>query len=164
MSPPPNTARRSRFAVMASQPGGLSLEAAVARVEVSLAEMAAEYGEWLQRDLAALNQDVDRATESLGRDDAAMAAVYRRASALRDLGTTFGRPLITLVADRLCELVHRLRAGRLYGGNAVHAHLAALRLVGQPLYAGRAPADARPLLDGLSAIVAKFPAPDAVAR
>lgn len=154
----PNVARNSRFAVMARRPGGMPIDAAVARAETSLAGMASEYQQWLRNDLAALEQAVDRASASQGQDDEAMAALYRCAGAVRDLGTTFGQPLVTVVADKLCELVHRQRHGRLYAGDAVHAHLAALRLVGQPLYAGRAPADAGPLLDGLSAIVAKFPA------
>lgn len=151
-------ARKSRFAVMARRPGGIPLDVAVARAESSIAGLAADYQQWLRADLAALEEAAGHAAASLGQDDDAMAALYRCAGAVRDLGTTFGQPLVTVVADKLCELVHRLRHGRFYAGDAVHAHLAALRLAGQPIYAGRALADAGPLLDGLSAVVAKFPA------
>lgn len=148
---------QSRFAAMARQPGGLAPEDAISRAETSLAAMAADYVHWVKRDLDALEAAVDGADLRDGRDDEAMAAIYRQASALRDLGATFDYPIATVVADKLCELTARLRHARSYAHESVHAHLAALRLVTTPAYRGRAPAEAGALLDGLSAVLAKHP-------
>lgn len=149
--------RKSRFASMAGRPGGVSQETAIATADRTLEEMKPRYLDWVARDLQALERLVAKVTTAPGAAPEGLDAVYTKASQIRDLGATFDFSLTTEVADRLCELVHRLRNAGIYGAEAVMTHLAALQLVCTESYRGRRAGDEQALLDGLSKVVAKFP-------
>ena len=148
----------SRFAVMARRPGGVSREKAVAQADQRLEKMKAKYLDWVARDLLALERCIDAVHQLEGARLEDMETAYAKSAEIRDLGATFGFPLTTEVADRLCELIHRLRYAGAYNYDALQAHLASLQLVCTEAFKGRQAADEKPLLDGLSRVIAKYPA------
>lgn len=148
---------KSRFARLAGQGGNKSAAALIAAADGFIAAERGRYLARLSGDLAELDGLLAALAEAGGRDTEATLAAYRRASQIRDLGSTFGFPLVTRVADSLCELLHRLRLAGLAGSAAIAAHQSALRLIAA---AGDGQTDgAEDMLAGLSRVVEKYPAP-----
>jgi hypothetical protein len=154
---PQRGAKGSRFAMMARRPGGPSMESAIAAADRAIEEMKPRYLSWAAADL----QELERLIAGLPPDGAAalsiLPRIYAKAAQIRDLGATFGFELTTEVADRLCELLHRLQHAGIYSALAVRTHLSALQLVCTEMYRGKSARDEAALLGGLSQVIAKFP-------
>ncbi|NQV81647.1 MAG: hypothetical protein HQ495_13910 [Alphaproteobacteria bacterium] len=150
--------KTSRFAIMARRPGGVPREKAMARADARIEELSAKYLDWVAKDLLALETRIDAVHQLEGARREEMDAAYSKSAEIRDLGATFGFPLTTEVADRLCELIDRLRHAGTYSYDALATHLGALQLVCTERFRGKQAADEKPLLDGLSRVIAKYPA------
>lgn len=147
----------SRFSVMAKRPGGVSPDQAIAKAAASIDKLKSKYLEWVARDIGSLERMIEEIHASKGTDAAKYEAAYVKAGQIRDLGATFDFPLTTEVADRLCELLHRLKNAELYSADALRTHFGALQLVCTEAFRGKTVADQKPLLDGLNQVIAKYP-------
>lgn len=79
-------------------------EDAVARADKAIESMSGSFEEWLEGDIAKL-QDARRHAESANFNDASLDALWRAGHDLKGMGTTYGYPLVTLIAASLCRLV-----------------------------------------------------------
>lgn len=150
----------SRFAIMARRPGGVSADKAIAKADASIEKLKGKYLEWAARDLVSLENLIKKVHAGKGSDPEAYEAAYTKSGQIRDLGETFEFPLTTAVADRMCELLHRLRNAELYSADAIQTHLNALQLVCTEAFRGKTVSDQKPLLDGLNQVIAKYPEVD----
>ncbi|MEK9971067.1 MAG: hypothetical protein VW600_18175 [Ferrovibrio sp.] len=152
---------KSRFSMLALQPGGKSAATLIGAADAFLRSERGRYLEWVNDALHQLDVTLD---ELPGTIPEALQQAYQQAMQIRDLGSTFGAPLVTEVADSLCELLYRLHSSGLYSAEAIATHQSVLRLVcaaGQKQGASTGLAE---LLAGLKKIVAKFPRPQPPAR
>lgn len=108
MIQPPNTLK---LKVGGGRFGGIDA-AAVARAEEALKSLSAQFGQWLNDELAKL--DSARADiRAVGYTEQTAEALYMRAHDLKGLGTTYEYPLVTRMAASLCKLIEapvRMRA------------------------------------------------------
>lgn len=148
----------SRFAVMARRPGGLSREKAIAKADGTIEKLKARYLDWVVNDLTLLEQQIDTIHRQKGQNPGQMDVAYKKVAQIRDLGATFDYPLTTEVADRFCELLYRLKHAGKYNYDAIQTLLGALQLVCTEAFQGKRAADEKPLLDGLTRVIGKYPA------
>ncbi len=102
--------------------------AAVARAEMALKGLSAQFGQWLQEEVAKL--EAARATvKAEGVTRANMDTLHLHAHDLKGLGGTYDYPLITRVAGSLCKLMddpaERMRAPLFL----IDAHIDAVRAI-----------------------------------
>ncbi|HVY83742.1 MAG TPA: hypothetical protein VG943_01305 [Caulobacterales bacterium] len=122
----------------------------------------------LQRADRAIEQHRDRATEALRENIAKLEAmvrergapnpdaVYALATFAVDIAGVYAPPLCR-ASQSLCELVHRLKAVGKWDWAAVAVHVSSMRLL-MDMGAGME-ASVQSVLDGLGAVVAKYPDP-----
>lgn len=106
--------------------GGIDA-AAVARAEAALKEMSGQFGQWLDDELAKLDE-AHAALRSNGLTAETLTALYMRAHDLKGLGATYQYPLVTRMAASLCKLIDdsvRMKAP-LY---LIDAHINAIKAV-----------------------------------
>lgn len=97
---PPNTLK---LKVGGGGFGGIDA-AAVARAEEALKSLSAQFGQWLNDELAKL--DAARADiRTVGYSAHTAEALYMRAHDLKGLGATYEYPLVTRMAGSLCKLI-----------------------------------------------------------
>lgn len=78
---------------------------AIRRAEHALDLLSHEFGDWIEKEIAAL--EAARAMASHSRDVSVMEELYRCAHDLRGQAATFGFPLAGEVADGLCDLIEQ---------------------------------------------------------
>ena len=102
--------------------------AAVARAEAALKTLSAQFGRWLNEEIAKL-EHARHLIHIEGADARTMGELYLHAHDLKGLGGTYEYPLITRVAGTLCKLMDGP------GGRAaaplmlVDAHIDAIRAI-----------------------------------
>ena len=96
---PPNTLRMKVGGAF----GGIDANA-VAKAEAALEAMSAQFGQWLDDELAKLDA-AQAAIRTLGLTPETGEALYCRAHDLKGLGTTYQYPLVTRMAGSLCKLL-----------------------------------------------------------
>jgi chemotaxis protein histidine kinase CheA len=103
---------------------------AVERADNALKEMADSFVEWLDADIARL-QDARMRAEQCGWADAALTGVMAVAHDLKGMGGTYGYPLVTDLAASLCRLIETDagKAAARAQASLVIAHIDALRAV-----------------------------------
>lgn len=144
---------KSRFAMLALREGGKPASAALQAADNFLKTEQDRYQTWLADAVKTLSVTLD---ELPGTIPDALQAAYVQTGHIRDLGGTFGAPLVSETADSLCELLYRLRSAGLYSSEAIAAHLSVLRVV----CAGAAKAsECAELIAGLRKMVARYPRP-----
>ena len=83
--------------------GGIDADA-IAKAEAALKAMSAQFGQWLQDEVAKLDQtQADIRTKGYTTETA--EALYFRAHDLKGLGTTYQYPLVTRIAGSLCRML-----------------------------------------------------------
>ncbi|MBK1968832.1 Hpt domain-containing protein [Brevundimonas sp. 3P9-tot-E] len=83
--------------------GGIDANA-IAKAEEALKAMSAQFGQWLQDEVAKLDQtQADIRTKGYTTETA--EALYFRAHDLKGLGTTYQYPLVTRIAGSLCRML-----------------------------------------------------------
>jgi hypothetical protein len=152
---------KSRFAMLATRPGGKSAAALIGAADTFLRNERGRYLDWVDAALHRLDVTLE---ELPGTIPEALQTAYHQAMQIRDLGATFGAPLVTEAADSLCELLYRLQSAGLYNAEAIATHQSVLRLVCAADQKQDAPAGLADLLAGLKKIAAKFPRPQPPAR
>ena len=83
--------------------GGID-PSALAKAEAALKSLSANFGQWMATELDKLDlawSDI----RAHGPTAETMEALYLRAHDLKGLGTTYGFPIVTQIAARLCRLL-----------------------------------------------------------
>ena len=124
----------TRFQRMARRPGGVSRTQAVKNAEATIEKCKPEFDLWLDAQLQALVEEVRNAKMDAADGLQWRNSVGMRSRQLRDLGTTMGFPLLSFVADNLCEIIDRPRAGVDCNIELITCHVDALLLARQAQY------------------------------
>lgn len=102
--------------------------AAIAKAEAALKNLAGNFGQWLNDEVARL-EAARRALHDQGVNPTTAEALYFRAHDLKGLGATYGFPLVTRIGASLCLLTgeneKRLKAPL----TLVDAHVDAIRSI-----------------------------------
>ena len=83
--------------------GGIGADA-VARAEEALKAMSAQFGQWLEDELARLDK-AHGDIRNQGYTPQTAEALYLRAHDLKGLGATYEYPLVTRIAASLCRML-----------------------------------------------------------
>lgn len=120
---PPNTLRDK----VGGGFGGIDAQA-IERAEAALKAMSAQFGQWLQDEIAKLEK-AQADLKAHGYTAETTEALYFRAHDLKGLGATYQYPLVSRLAGSLCRLIDdpakRLSAPQ----PLVEAHIDAIRAV-----------------------------------
>lgn len=119
----------TRFHRLVHREGGISRKEAQRIADAVLQKMRGQYDEWLRADIDSLVKILEALRSIQGNDSALMKEAFNRARAIRDLGTTFGFPAITVVANSFCELLNRFVSNKIYSQDAVDTLMTSLVFV-----------------------------------
>lgn len=153
----------TRFHRMAKRAGGISRDEAIKRSNAFLETAKSKYHEWVAEDVLRLETALAALRGQTEPDPEALENAYHRTRVIRDLGDTMGYPLVTVVADSLCELLYRFKNANVYSERSVDTHFWSLQLVSTPAYKGEAKEATDNLLSGLRRVVDTFPPVDPAA-
>jgi hypothetical protein len=142
----------TRFQQMARRPGGVPRAQAVERAQAKLDELKPDFSDWLDRQLQDLGVAL-RQIESAPFDAACLDKAYQFCCQLRDVGTTMGFELITVISSNLCEVLNAVRAGTPCDMQTIECHLDALVLTSKPPYCDLRPDQLPEMTSGLRQIV-----------
>ena len=145
----------TRFQQLARRPGGVPRAQAVERAQASLDELKQEFTGWLDQQLQELGTAIQQ-MESAQFDMARLDQAYQCCRQLRDVGTTMGFELITVIASNLCEVLDAVRAGTPYEKQTIDCHLDALVLTSKPPYCDLRPDQLPEMTGGLRQIVERW--------
>jgi len=151
---------QTRFGKMAGKPGRMTRNEAIGAADAYIEQIEPRYLIWAENDLKELIEITDQVFKE-SRLGEHFHGAYRKANHLRDLGDTFDYPVITRVADSMCELLMRLHDAGVYNREALETHMAALRLVCTARFKGVQPGSVKELLDSLHKLVNRYDNPDA---
>ena len=119
---PPNTLRMKVG-------GGFGINAdAIAKAEEALKAMSAQFSQWLNDEVAKLDQ-AQADIRDKGYTPQTAEALYFRAHDLKGLGTTYEYPLVTRIAGSLCRLLDDADTRRNAPVVVLDAQLDAIRAV-----------------------------------
>lgn len=82
-------------------------EEAIARAETALGRLSSQFASWIDEDIAALVAARD-AAHAASLSGEARERLYRMVHELRGQGTLLGYPLVSRVAESLCNLIDRV--------------------------------------------------------
>lgn len=119
---PPNTLRMKVG-------GGFGINAdAIAKAEEALKAMSAQFSQWLNDEVAKLDQ-AQADIRDQGYTPQTAEALYFRAHDLKGLGTTYEYPLVTRIAGSLCRLLDDADTRMNAPVVVLDAHIDAIRAV-----------------------------------
>jgi hypothetical protein len=132
-------------------------EGAVARADKALEAMSGAFQQWLDADIAKL-QDARSKAECAQWSDAALDALWRCSHDLKGLGATYGYPLITQIAASLCRLIETDAGKRAARSNPplVCGHVDGMRAAVRDRIASTDQPVGKALLSALEAQVARL--------
>jgi chemotaxis protein histidine kinase CheA len=147
---PPNTLRKK---VGPMGPGGVDTEM-LARAEEIVAGLSDTYIEWVQEDLATLDEAF-RALREDGADAGARERMFRTAHDVKGQGGSFGYDLVTVIGNSLCRFLEQRERLSPAEVDVVRVHLDSLKLVVANRIEGDGGKEGDKLLKGLDLVVAK---------
>ena len=119
---PPNTLRMKVG-------GGFGINAdAIAKAEEALKAMSAQFSQWLNDEVAKLDQ-AQADIRDQGYTPQTAEALYFRAHDLKGLGTTYEYPLVTRIAGSLCKMLDDADRRMTAPIAILDAHIDAIRAV-----------------------------------
>lgn len=107
--------------------GGIDASA-IARAEQALKAMSAQFGQWLNDEVAKLDK-AQADIRSQGYTPETAEALYFRAHDLKGLGTTYEYPLVTRIAASLCRMLDDADKRMQAPLAVVDAHIDAIKAV-----------------------------------
>ena len=138
----------TRFERMARRPGGATREQALARAQVQIDEIKAEFPKWLDQKLQELTAAIKQA-EGSSFDSSWHERAYGSSSQLRDVGATMGYELVSYVANNLCKILDAINAGVAYDREMINCHVDALFLARTEQYRHLRPEQVPEMASGL---------------
>lgn len=147
----PHTLKKAKIG---SGPGRLDTKA-IARAEAAVKEMAKDYRNWAQEDVAALEAALDEAQARPDDQAQAIRTLFRVALDLKGQGTSFGYRLITEVGDSLAAFIEERKALGEFDQEVIASHISAMRAVLAEEVRDDGGETGRALIDGLHRLVKK---------
>ena len=149
---PPNKLKK---AVQKVKPGTKVDFDPVAQAEAALAELADDFGGWMNQECTRLD-NARNAVKAAGFNKTTRDALFLAAHDIKGQATTFGFPLVTPVADSLCRLIeHTPEMERLPMG-LIDQHVDAVRAITHRNARGDADANAARLAEKLRHVTDEF--------
>ena len=105
--------------------GGIDADA-IAKAEAALKAMSAQFGQWLNDEIAKLDQ-AQADIRAKGYTPETAEALYFRAHDLKGLGSTYQYPLVTRLAGSLCRLMDDTDRRMQAPAAILDAHIDAIR-------------------------------------
>jgi hypothetical protein len=121
---------KQRLTTMARRPGGVARSQAIEAAQASIEEARPGFVNWLDGELDVLGQIVERLRSGRAEPDWVDAAQFH-CRQLRDVGTTMGFELVTLIAHTLCIILDGIKAGADCNIDSIACHMDALLLIRQ---------------------------------
>jgi hypothetical protein len=138
----------TRFQRMARRPGGIPRDKAIRNAEIEIETLKPDFADWLGLKLAETAAAV-RLIEQNSADASLLDAAYRGCTEVRDVGTTMGFELVSVIASNLCEVLDAIRTGVAYHRETIECHLDALVLTSKPPYCDLRPEQLPEMTEGL---------------
>lgn len=107
--------------------GGIDAQA-IERAEAALKAMSAQFGQWLQDEIAKL-EAAQTDLKTLGYTPETTETLYFRAHDLKGLGATYQYPVVSRLAASLCRLIDSPERRLTAPQTLVEAHIDAIRAV-----------------------------------
>lgn len=148
---PPNTLKAK---VKVGGPKAVNPEV-LARAESVITNMAGEYLEWVEKDLANIEAAWDRLHAAGDISKEHLDRIYQVSHDIKGQGGSFGYPLMTLVGDRLCRFIEHLDDPGPKESEVIRLHIAAMRVVISRRIQGQGEASGAQLLTGLDQVTQK---------
>jgi len=149
---PPNKLKK---AVQKVKPGSKVDFDPVAQAEAALAELADDFGSWMDQECVRLD-NARNAVKAAGFNKTTRDALFLAAHDIKGQATTFGFPLVTPVADSLCRLIeHTPEMARLPLG-LIDQHVDAVRAITHRNSRGDSDANAARLAEKLRHVTEEF--------
>ena len=101
--------------------------AAIQRAEAAMDTLKVEFGDWITKDIARLNEAYEAFQRT--RDAASADDLYRASHDLKGQATTFEYPLIARVASSLGKLMEELKSPDQVPLPLIQAHVDAIRVI-----------------------------------
>jgi chemotaxis protein histidine kinase CheA len=142
----------TRFQKMARRPGGVARDKALERAQSNIEELKPEFAVWLDRELQDLTVAI-RLLENHPDDVSRIEEAHRRSCQLRDVGTTMGFELVSIISNNVCEILDAIKDGAPYHKDMVDCHLDALLLTSKAPYCHMRPEQVHEMTGGLRRLV-----------
>ena len=147
----------TRFHQLSRRPSGIMRQEAVQKAAEVVEELKPNYLEWLEADINRLGATLDLLQRQAIKNPGTMTEAYHHARAIRDIGTTFGHPAITTVADDLCELLYCFSSNGIYSQDAIDTLFSSLLYLRT---SENSQENVDVLFEGLEKVVNRFSSPD----
>ncbi len=160
MSDAPKAQKKSgatRFHRLAKREGGITLDEAIRRADEFVSTVKPKYLDWVAEDVRSLATALAALSGHAPASPKDLDTAFHGARKIRDLGTTMGYPVITIVASSLCDLLERFKGGNVYSQPAIDTHMSSLLLVSSSAYDDLQQTVKDDLLPGLRRVVDRFP-------
>ena len=149
---PPNKLKK---AVEKIKPGTKIDFDPVARAEAALAELAADFVQWMELECARLDA-ARNAVKASGMNTGTREALFLAAHDIKGQAATFGYPLVAPVADSLCRLVEHTPEMERIPMALVDQHVDAVRAITTKNTRGDSNANAAKLAEKLRHVTEEF--------
>ncbi len=121
MITPPNTLRKKVGGRM-----GPASEAMIATAEAAIADLSDNFDQWMKDEVDKL-ETARKTVNSEGIDGDAGQRLFNAAHDLKGLGTTYGYPLVSQIADSLCTITLEKEVRTHAPMKLVNAHVDSIR-------------------------------------
>src|SRR5262245_48626475 len=142
----------TRFQRLARRPGGVSRDTALERAQSNIERLKPEFAGWLDHELQDLTVAIRR-LEGYPNDVSRIEEAHRRSCQLRDVGTTMGFELVTIISNNVCEILDAIKDGAPYRKDTVDCHLDALPRPSKAPYCHMRPEQMSEMIGGLRRLV-----------
>jgi chemotaxis protein histidine kinase CheA len=135
-------------------PGAVTPEA-LERAETVITELADDYLDWVEGDLARLQAALENLKAAKGDNSGELQAIFEIAHDIKGQGGSFGYQMMTQIGDHLCRFLETLETAKPAEIDVIEVHADALRLVITDGMKGDGGAAGTALFKGLEQVVAK---------
>lgn len=149
---PPNKLKK---AVQKVKPGTKVDFDPVAQAEAALAELAGDFGQWMDQECTRLD-NARNAVKAAGLNTATRDALFLAAHDIKGQATTFGFPLVTPVADSLCRLIEHTPEMARLPMSLIDQHVDAVRAITHRNTRGDSDSNAARLAEKLRHVTEEF--------
>ena len=127
----------------------------VAQAEAALAELAEDFGLWMEQECVRLDA-ARNAVRASGFNQGTRDALFLAAHDIKGQAATFGFPLVMPVADSLCRLIEHTPDMQRIPHNLVDQHVDAIRAITHKNTRGDSDANAAKLAEKLRHVTEEF--------
>lgn len=148
---PPN-----RLADCVTKGAGPSLQSILERVKLGVEDLQSDYEQELLVELSRLGKTLEAMTGRAAEERSeTLSALYLIAHEVRGLAGSFGYPLLTRIANRLCRYIDDRDDTGSIPLEVIECHVGAMRAVAADKVKGDGGRQGRGLIESLDALIAK---------